>query len=294
MRSSNVSMCPYSIVTFERMPSRCAVRWIGEPAIAVALVVTDLLAHALGEHLCAAAGQRIEAGGHQLAQHLLVGHPVEIRKERNLDGREALQVNVRADALEAAQQVRVVAERQVGVQAVDDVDFGERLVRAGAELVPGLLERQRVRALVARLQPRERAEEAAGDTDVRRLDADVVVEVGAAVVPALALAVRERADGEQVARLEEAQPVGRVEPLASLELLGDVGEPGGLDARRARAQSLCPRPDGWRKYDLTRWPDERPLLRAPRSPPVRRPRRCRQPPPPATPAIRPDAILRAQ
>ena len=85
----------------------------GEPAIAVALVVADLPAHALGEDLCAAAGQRVQAGVHQLAQHLLVGHPVEIGEERDLDRREAFQVDVRADPLEAPQQVRVVAERQI-------------------------------------------------------------------------------------------------------------------------------------------------------------------------------------
>ena len=47
-------------------------RWIVEIAIGAALVVADLPAHALGEDLGAAAGQRIEPGVHQLAQHLLV------------------------------------------------------------------------------------------------------------------------------------------------------------------------------------------------------------------------------
>ena len=84
-----------------------------EVAIAAALVVRDLPAHALGEDLGAAARQRIEAGVHQLAQHLLVGLAVEIGEERDLDGGEALQVNVRPDPLEAAQQLRVVVERQI-------------------------------------------------------------------------------------------------------------------------------------------------------------------------------------
>jgi hypothetical protein len=66
----------------------------------------------------------------QLAQHLLVGHPVEIREERDLDGREALQVDARPDPLQPAQHVGVVRERQVRVEPVDDVHFGERLVRA--------------------------------------------------------------------------------------------------------------------------------------------------------------------
>ena len=48
-------------------------------------------------------------------KHLLVGHPVEIREERDLDGGEALQMNLGTDPLEAAQQLRVVVERQVGI-----------------------------------------------------------------------------------------------------------------------------------------------------------------------------------
>ena len=67
-----------------------------EVAVGAALVVRDLPAHALGENLGAAARQRIEPGRHQLAQHLLVGHAVEIGEERDLDGGEALQVDVRA------------------------------------------------------------------------------------------------------------------------------------------------------------------------------------------------------
>ena len=50
------------------------------------------------------------------------------------------------NAFEAAQHLRVVVERQIGMQAVDDVDFGERLVGALPQLVPRLLERHRVRA----------------------------------------------------------------------------------------------------------------------------------------------------
>ena len=88
-------------------------RWIDEVAIGVALVVADLPAHALGKDLGAAARQRIEAGVHQLAQHLLVGHAVQVGEERDLDRGEALQMNAGTDPLEAAQQVRVVAERQV-------------------------------------------------------------------------------------------------------------------------------------------------------------------------------------
>src|SRR5687768_3909845 len=98
-------------------------------------------------------------------------------------------MNAGTDPLEAAEQVCVVAERQIGIQAVDDVDFGERLVRALAELVPRLLERHRVGLGHAGLQTREGAEEAARLADIRRLETQVVVEVGARAVTLLALAV---------------------------------------------------------------------------------------------------------
>ena len=188
-----------------RMPSRCARRWIDEVAIGAALVVADLLPHALGEDLGAAAGQRIEPRLLQLAQHLLVGLAVEIGEERDLDGGEALQVDLGADLLEAAQHVRVVRERQVGMQAVDDVDFGQRLAGALPQLVPRLLERHRVRPGIAGTQPRERAEQAARDADVGRLEPDVEVVVGARAVALLALAVGEPAERERVGTVEQAR-----------------------------------------------------------------------------------------
>ena len=114
--------------------------------------MADLPPDALGEHLCPAARQRIQSRLHQVAQDLLVGHAVEIGEKRNLDSREALQVDSGPDALEASQQLGVIAERQVRMEAIDDVDFGQRLVRARAELVPGMLERKRVGPIVAGLR----------------------------------------------------------------------------------------------------------------------------------------------
>src|SRR2546429_6701744 len=52
--------------------------------------------------------------------HLRIALAVQIGEECDLDGREALQVNVGTDSFEAAQQLRVVVERQVGVQSVED------------------------------------------------------------------------------------------------------------------------------------------------------------------------------
>jgi hypothetical protein len=193
------------------------------------LSCADLAADALGEDLGPAARQRVEPRRLQLAQHLLVGHAVEIGEERDLDRREALQVDARADPLQPAQHVGVVRERQVRVQAVDDVDLGERLVGAGPQLVEDLLERQRVGPVVARLEPRERTEEAAGDADVGRLEADVEVVVRAAAVPLLALAVGEPAERVGVGATEEADAVLEPEPRSGVQLVGDLAQPEGFD-----------------------------------------------------------------
>ena len=135
-------------------------------------------------------------------------------------------MNARTDALEAAQQVRVVAERQLRIQTVDDVQLGERLIGALAKLVPRLFERHRVGLGHAGLQPRERAEQATRLADVGRLEAQVVVEVGARAVTLLALAIGQPADGEQVRRLEQTHAIVERQPLAALQLLVDVGQSG--------------------------------------------------------------------
>ena len=135
-------------------------------------------------------------------------------------------MNARADPLEAAQQVCVVAEGQLRIQTVDDVQLGERLIGALAELVPGFLERHRVGLGHAGLQAREGAEQTTRLTDVRRLEAQVVVEVGARAVTLLALAIGQPAHGEQVRRLEQTHALVERQALALLQLLVDVGQSG--------------------------------------------------------------------
>ena len=160
-------------------------------------------------------------------QHLLVGHPVVIGEERDLDGGEAFQVDVRADLLQAAQQIRVVAERQLRVEAVDDVDFGERLVRRAGAACRGPARRVIVCAPgIARLQPRERAEQARRFADVGRLEPQVVIEVGARAVAALALAIGQPAERQQIGRVEQRTPSSNDSRSRRLDLLGDVAEPG--------------------------------------------------------------------
>ena len=67
----------------------------------------------------------------------------------------------------------------------------------------------------------------------------------------LALAIGQPADGEQIRRLEQADAVVERQPLAGVELVGDVGEAGApqtrggkghrrSDGRRAEARAYVP------------------------------------------------------
>jgi hypothetical protein len=149
-----------------------------------------------------------------------------IGKEGDLHRGEALQMNARPNLLQAAQQVGVVTERQAGMQAVDDVHFGNRFAAALAELVEDLLHRHRVRAGHPFLQARERAEQARSLTHVRRLEAQVVIEVSARAVAPLALLIRDPPECKQILRLEQPDAVFKRQTLPRLDLAGDVRQPG--------------------------------------------------------------------
>ena len=178
-----------------------------EPPVGVSLVVTDFAAHALGEYFRSPAGQRRKAGVHQLAQHLLVGLPVQVGEERDLDCREALQMDLGPDSFEAAQQLQVILERQVGMKAVDDVHFGERLIAAHSQLFPGLFHRHGVGTGIAGPQACKGTEQATRHADVRGFNANVVVVIRAIAVSPFALAVGQRRNGQQIGMLEQRDAV---------------------------------------------------------------------------------------
>jgi len=97
-----------------------------EPLIAVDLVVTNDAAHALMEDLGAAAGQRIDAGIHQFFERRTDGQLAALGEVGNLYHGESLQVHFGKALFQAAQHLAVPIERQFGVQAADDVEFGDR------------------------------------------------------------------------------------------------------------------------------------------------------------------------
>ena len=129
-----------------------------EPEVRMLLAGRDELAHAVGEDLGAAARQRAEAGGLQLAQHLLVREARERRHVVDLGRRVELEVHVRQRLLQRADRVDVELEVDVRVLAVDHVDLGEagQLVLAD-RVLDELRRRDRVRLLLlARARRRRR------------------------------------------------------------------------------------------------------------------------------------------
>src|SRR5258708_34532860 len=109
---------------------------------------------------------------------------------------------------------------------VDDGALGQRLTGARPQLVPRLLERHRVRPGIAGTESGEGAEQAACHADVRRLEPDVEVVIGARAVPLLPLTVRQPAKAQRVRTVEQAHAVLERQAFARVELPGDVAEPG--------------------------------------------------------------------
>src|SRR5262245_45958692 len=108
------------------------------------------------------------------------------------------------------------------MQPIHNMDFRQRLLRPAAQLVEDLIEGHRVRIGIARTKTRERAEEAARRTHVRRLEPEVEVVVRPAPVTPLAFAVGEPADGVQIRTTEEADPLVESQALARVDFLEDV------------------------------------------------------------------------
>ena len=170
-----------------------------DPDVGVLFARRDDLAHAVGEHLGAAARKRAEPDRLELLEHLEVREPREPRHVVDLARRKALQVHIGKRGLERADQVEVVVEVEVRRLAADHVDL---LVAVAPVHLDGVLDEitdvPGVRTALL-VRAREGAELALHAAHVRVVEVEVVDEVD--LVVALLHAprgVREIADGQQV------------------------------------------------------------------------------------------------
>ena len=197
-------------------------RWTSNQLSGCSLPGRDEPAHAVGEDLRAAAGQRPEPCVAQLAQHLLVREAAELRHVVDLARGEQLQVHVRHRLVELRDDLDVVVEVDVRALAADHVDLGEAAELALAKRVlDELLGRVRVGAFLL-LRDCEGAELALHAADVRLVEVEVLDEVDLVVPAALtAREIRQLAEREDVVRLHQQEAVLEVEPLAGDDLLAD-------------------------------------------------------------------------
>src|SRR6187455_3254775 len=140
----------------------------------------------------------------------------------NLRGRVALEVHVRKRVVQPRDRVAIEVEVDVRALAVDHVELREAGDLALREDVGDeLLRRERVRVLLLPRR-RERAELALHAADVRLADVEVLDEVDLVGPPAnTSREIGERAELEEVVRLEDRDPVVEVEALSGLDLLAE-------------------------------------------------------------------------
>ena len=115
------------MVAFDLKPSLCASRAVSSHSLAIDFVVADDGAHPRRKNLRAAAGHGVHARLAQLDQRLLDGELGASRQVRDLHHGERLDVDLGKALLEPAHQVEEVFERQIGMQAADNVKLRYRL-----------------------------------------------------------------------------------------------------------------------------------------------------------------------
>ena len=120
--------------------------------------------------------------------------------------------------LEAAHQVEEVFERQIGMQAADDVELRHRLVIAGGGSGPRFVERHGVCAGIVLLAS-EGAQTACRYTHICRIDVAVDVEVRDVAMHRFAHPVGQPADGENIRAAVKRQAIVKAQALPGKNLL---------------------------------------------------------------------------
>ncbi len=129
-------------------------------------------------------------------------------------------MNLRKAFFQPGDQVEVILEWQVGMQAADNVEFGDGFGVARAGGVPDFFQRHGVRAGHVLLAA-EGAQAAGGDADIGVIDVPVDVEVSRVTVHAFANVIGQPADCQDVARTIEGERVVDREPLLRHDLVTD-------------------------------------------------------------------------
>src|SRR5687768_9787445 len=141
----------------------------------------------------------------------------------NLNRGEALELQTRIELFQRAQHVRVVGERQVGMEAADDVKLRDAEVQGLARFVHHLLDGE-LKAIGVTLLASKSAELAAQDAIVGVIDVAVDDIAGAVANLSVAHKIRNRAHRVQVFAFEEPERLVFVNAFARDYLVVDVAQ----------------------------------------------------------------------
>ena len=202
-----------------------------DPLLGRALGVGQhVLADLVREDLGAAARNRHEPRGLQTRDHVVEAHPLLLGDELDLGRREGVEVAGRVVGAQIPEQILIVGERQVRMDAALHEDARaverQRLLHLAADL----LERQQVAFGIARLAV-EGAEPALVDADVGVVDVAVDVVGGdRGIVEAVPHLVSGQAQVEQVAVEEQGMGIAGRDATAGQSVVEDLldGPSGGF------------------------------------------------------------------
>ena len=175
-------------------------------------MIADDRADARGKDFRAAAGHGVHTRCAQLEEGFFNAELGAASQKRDLHHGEGLDVHLGETLFEAADEIEEELERQIGVQAADDVEFGDGFGVAGSRGLPRLIESHGVTGGVA-LFAAEGAKLAGRHAHIGGVDVAIDVEVGHVAVHPLAHMVGQPAHGKHVAGAIENQAVVRTEPL---------------------------------------------------------------------------------
>src|SRR5580692_1364495 len=154
----------------------------------------------------------------------------------NFDHRESLDMYGGAALLEAADKLQIMIERQIRMEAADNVKFRGSFPNALFRALVDFFERERVRSWRVGIAT-EGAEFAVRHADVRRIDVPIDVEIGDVAVALLADVVRQPAHRKKIRRTIEGDAVVHIQAFAREDFCRDGLQPLVCDGQFAHFES---------------------------------------------------------
>jgi hypothetical protein len=129
-------------------------------------------------------------------------------------------VHLRESLLQPGTEIEEVLERQVGMQAADDVEFGDGFAVSGGSRLEGFFERHGVGPGRVFFPP-EGAKAACSYANIRRINVPIYVEVCAVSMHSLSHEICQPSNGKDVASAIQIQRVIFAQAIMSNDLIVD-------------------------------------------------------------------------